>query len=123
VLTVPRLYISADWGEGFVSHQPVINLPPAVERLGAIKLDDPTIWTDENDFWHILSHNGDGPAPCGDNTAVGLAFRDGNPLPVGCSAHLFSRDGLNWTMSGVDAAISASSIDPSVTNPCLASPG
>jgi hypothetical protein len=34
---------------------------------------------------------------------VGLAFRDGNPLPVGCSAHLFSRDGLNWTMSAVAA--------------------
>eukprot|EP01047_Picozoa_sp_COSAG01_P020696 COSAG01_NODE_1183_length_11346_cov_263.800302_4_plen_204_part_00 len=78
-------------------------MPGWIKALGDVKLDDPTLWQDSHGFFHILSHNGDGPHPCGAHGAAGLAFRDGNELPVGCSAHLYSRDALRWTMSPVAA--------------------
>lgn len=69
----------------------------------------PTMWIDSRGNWHVLSHNGAGPAPCGLNckTALGACFRDGNPAAVGCAVHFYSAHGANWRMSPV-AAYSAS---------------
>ena len=61
------------------------------------------MWQDTRGHWHVLAHNGDGPFPCGDTGPLGTAFRDGNPNTVGCSIHLYSRDGIDWTMSPVAA--------------------
>ena len=99
------------WRDGhtpFRRIQPTIRFPQylvdrAKEGGSVIKLDDPTMWVDRRGYWHVLAHNGDGPFPCGDLGPLGLQFRDGNPNPVGCSAHLYSRDGMSWTMSPVAA--------------------
>lgn len=72
--------------------------------LGYMRFGDPTLWIDARGGWHALMQNGDGPSPCGLLNAVGLAYRDGNPLPVGCTTHLWSEDGVSWEMSGVAAS-------------------
>ena len=64
---------------------------------------DPTLWVDPRGYWHVLAHNGDGPYPCADPGPAGLAYRDGNPYGAGCSAHLWSRDGVEWQMSAFAA--------------------
>lgn len=102
------IFTAARWGEPFVAVQPTIAFPPflverAREGKSVIKLDDPTIWQDRRGNFHVLAHNGDGPFPCGDPGPLGTAFRDGNPVLAGCSAHLYSRDGVSWTMSPVAA--------------------
>lgn len=101
--TVAPMYISESWGSGWVRKETTLEVPGWIKRMGNVKLDDPTLWVDRNGNWHALAHNGDGPNPCGDTGRDGLAYRDGNPLPVGCSAHLYSRDGLRWTMSPIAA--------------------
>ena len=35
---------------------------------------------------------------------VGLAYRDGNPLGVGCTSHMWSTDGVEWQMSSAAAS-------------------
>eukprot|EP00935_MAST-01C_sp_MAST-1C-sp1_P002604 g2604.t1 len=103
-----NLQIASQWGDKFKTLRPTIVFPDKIWQ-GArkanmeIRLDDPTIWMDQRGYWHALAHNGDGPFPCGHNGALGKAYRDGNPSPIGCSAHLYSRDGVTWTMSPVAA--------------------
>ena len=97
------MYIVQKWGDPWVPKPTTLEVPPWIAALGDVKLDDPTLWQDRNGFFHILAHNGDGPHPCGSHGAAGLSYRDGNPLPVGCSAHLYSRDALHWVMSPVAA--------------------
>lgn len=33
-----------------------------------------------------------------------MRYRDGNPYPIGCSAHLYSENGLDWTLSPIAAS-------------------
>jgi hypothetical protein len=130
---VATMHVVESWGDPWVEKPITLDVPPWIAALGGVKvtpqplpviyttlhiykygvsysegvlcvkLDDPTLWQDSHGYFHVLSHNGDGPHPCGSHGAQGLAYRDGNTLPVGCSAHLYSRDGLNWTMSPVAA--------------------
>jgi hypothetical protein len=79
---------------------------PASRSYGLVHLQPRT---DENGNFHALAHNGDGPFPCGDGPALngrhyGTRYRDGNPYPIGCSAHLYSENGLDWHMSPVAAS-------------------
>ena len=61
------------------------------------------MWIDHRGNWHVLSHNGAGPAPCGLKNEVGTRYRDGNPAPIACGAHFYSPDGFNWVFSPVAA--------------------
>ena len=70
---------------------------------GAIFTDDPTMWIDHRGNWHVLSHNGAGPAPCGLLNEIGTRYRDGNPAPIACGAHFYSADGFTWVFSPVAA--------------------
>ena len=102
--TINPIFINQGWGTSFVPYQPRINVPPsfltrAKLMKNALKFDDPTLWTDENGNFHVLAHNGDGPFPAGDSSSQGSHYRDFNPYRMGCSAHIFSPDGINWNLS------------------------
>jgi hypothetical protein len=116
---IPPIFINEGWGTPFAEKPATLTIPKWLVAASLasstpdwnqwIKLDDPTLWTDEDGHFHVLAHNGDGPFPCGDgpqNLAAhyGLRYRDGNPYPVGCTAHLYSENGLDWVMSPVAAS-------------------
>jgi hypothetical protein len=116
---VASIYINQGWGTSWEEKPATLAIPEWLIQASIkssvpdwnqwIKLDDPTIWTDENGYFHALAHNGDGPFPCGDGPAnnaahYGKRFRDGNPYPISCSAHLYSENGLDWHMSPVAAS-------------------
>jgi hypothetical protein len=111
------MYINAGWGTPFVAHTTSLRVPAdlyqrAVQNGSVIKLDDPTMYVDARGNWHALMHNGDGPFPCGDVwNESGAVFRDGNPYPIGCTAHIFSRDGVGWTMSPLAASNASIALD------------
>ena len=100
------------WGTSWRSVQPVVHIPRSLGNavanesgiLGYMRFGDPTMWIDARGGWHSLMQNGDGPSPCGMLNDVGLAYRDGNPLPVGCTTHMWSTDGVAWNMSSVAAS-------------------
>ena len=106
--TSQPLWINQGWGTPFVAKDVTIDVPRhlienARDTNNSLKLDDPSLWVDRRGHWHSVMHNGDGPVPCGDAGATGARFRDGNPYPVGCGAHLFSEDGIQWHLSDVAA--------------------
>ena len=92
------IFIASSWGEPFVRINATVEVPASLYDE-TFKLDDPVMWTDANNNFHIIHHNGDGPAPCGLDTEVGKSYRDGDDVMVGCGAHLYSKDGVRWVFS------------------------
>jgi hypothetical protein len=99
-LNKPFRLLDAD-GKGHVT----IDWPAEILAAsgGTIFTDGPTLFIDKRGNWHVLSHNGAGLAPCGLQNATGVAFRDGNPEPIGCGVHFYSADDWHWKLSPVAA--------------------
>ena len=101
-ISIPQLFINQGWGTPFEARNVSVNIPIKFSEIASrykqvLRFDEPTLWVDKRGNWHALMHNGDGFYPCGDNrSSIGALFRDNNPFPIGCTAHFFSSDGLNW---------------------------
>ena len=64
---VHPLFINKGWGTVFEQKQTNVRIPEWLVAAAntskneyGIIVDDPTMWVDEDGYWHLLGHNGDG---------------------------------------------------------------